>query len=474
MDSAGVKTGQLMGNLDLPGQEHRHVERGRDWFTILLLVLSALALLATIAITIYAILQRFFPGLQPLIPAEFVPINGPFGLETTLVVQLGLLLLSLTLYFVARKRILDNRSLQAVAGCPSCREHDLLRVRRKTKDRLLTLSGVRVARYECRNCTWGGLRVYTGQPYTIRTPYPANELVDETGMVPDEMAAIVMPKQAAKPAPMMPRQLSSAEKDRAKAAPAVESPAVVAEMAREETAAVLPTEAVVEPVLAVELDSADTAEFPAAAALTAVSPPEFAGPDSEQAVETIIGAAEPVTAVVQAAESRPSEVAAPPAATLDVTELTTAPAPTESSVVEKSEPAGPPVEPLQPALITNNKAATVAIEAASEVEAAPVETIVSKRRPKVVSEDERRLEATESEWRSKALVAGQRAKIAASLGLNLRAEPRESAELVGLLGPDAVVMLLSEVHYSDGLAWQQVETRTKRGWVLNSFLEPIE
>lgn len=70
-------------------------------------------------------------------------------------------LLGLTILFVlyVRHRLVANKGLWSGIGCPECKERELVRVSRRTSDRLYRLIGVPAFRYACRNCTWRGLRV---------------------------------------------------------------------------------------------------------------------------------------------------------------------------------------------------------------------------------------------------------------------------------------------------------------------------
>ena len=76
-------------------------------------------------------------------------------LSLGLVALAGLLLLLLLL----RELALRNERLWMETGCPRCREQELMRISRRTSDRLLHLFGIPAYRYRCRNCTWEGTRL---------------------------------------------------------------------------------------------------------------------------------------------------------------------------------------------------------------------------------------------------------------------------------------------------------------------------
>ena len=72
-------------------------------------------------------------------------------------VVLGIIALLIAL--VGRARVLRNASLYVEAGCPQCQEHDLYRVSRYRRDRVLAALGFPIRRYVCRDCTWHGTRL---------------------------------------------------------------------------------------------------------------------------------------------------------------------------------------------------------------------------------------------------------------------------------------------------------------------------
>jgi hypothetical protein len=119
----------------------------RDKYFILLVVLALLALLTAVALGVYT---RFLYD-------ETVAF---IGVQTLIILQVLLGILAIALYIAAVWRALNNVSLQARAGCPSCQQQELLRISRTRRDRLITLSGIRVARYQCRDCRWNGRRVF--------------------------------------------------------------------------------------------------------------------------------------------------------------------------------------------------------------------------------------------------------------------------------------------------------------------------
>lgn len=73
----------------------------------------------------------------------------------------GAALLGLALLYAVwvRHRMVSNKNLWFGTGCPSCMERELVRVTRKSSDRLYGLLAIPAYRYACRNCTWRGLRI---------------------------------------------------------------------------------------------------------------------------------------------------------------------------------------------------------------------------------------------------------------------------------------------------------------------------
>jgi hypothetical protein len=65
----------------------------------------------------------------------------------------------LLLFLLLRELALRNERLWMETGCPRCREQELMRISRRTSDRLLHLLSIPAYRYRCRNCTWEGTRL---------------------------------------------------------------------------------------------------------------------------------------------------------------------------------------------------------------------------------------------------------------------------------------------------------------------------
>ncbi len=137
-------------------------------FDVRLFILPALSLLSlTVAVLIaaYALLRRVFAPLNLGSPTILESVVWPPGLTTFRFLIILFFLLAIGLFLAARWQIKNNRSMKAAAGCPSCHEKELMRVSRTKRDRLITISGIRVARYQCRECHWNGRRVYGGNHF---------------------------------------------------------------------------------------------------------------------------------------------------------------------------------------------------------------------------------------------------------------------------------------------------------------------
>jgi hypothetical protein len=77
-----------------------------------------------------------------------------------LILAVGALGLSALVFAVlSRYRLLHNPAMYAMAGCPQCYENELIRVRRRRRDRLFQFARLPLRRYACRNCTWFGMRL---------------------------------------------------------------------------------------------------------------------------------------------------------------------------------------------------------------------------------------------------------------------------------------------------------------------------
>ena len=176
--------------------------RSSDWLFGLLIVLALLAFLLALMVGLLQFLSSIAPTVgwlqsvtstvnNPILPAALLPAGMPVGFLITVL----LLVLSGLLFLGARRRILHNPSMQAEAGCPTCQEQDLVRVHRKKRDRMISSLGIPFARYQCRECTWNGLRVkQETQPPIYVKEYLAAPISDEAvpeEAVPDEAVAEV-------------------------------------------------------------------------------------------------------------------------------------------------------------------------------------------------------------------------------------------------------------------------------------------
>lgn len=72
---------------------------------------------------------------------------------------LGGLALLILLGLLLRMMLLNNKRLQLESGCPNCGHQELMRISRRSGDRLLHVFGIPAYRYRCRHCTWEGTRL---------------------------------------------------------------------------------------------------------------------------------------------------------------------------------------------------------------------------------------------------------------------------------------------------------------------------
>lgn len=68
----------------------------------------------------------------------------------------------IALWLLTRSMLLWRHKSWLDAGCPRCHENELMRVERQPIDRWLHLFGLPVYRYQCRQCTWQGIRLSVG------------------------------------------------------------------------------------------------------------------------------------------------------------------------------------------------------------------------------------------------------------------------------------------------------------------------
>lgn len=66
----------------------------------------------------------------------------------------------------------------------------------------------------------------------------------------------------------------------------------------------------------------------------------------------------------------------------------------------------------------------------------------------------------------------QTAVVSYPFGINLRSAPSLTAEIIGVVPSDTVVVLLGGMETADGLDWQQVLVNGQTGWLSAAFLQP--
>lgn len=91
-------------------------------------------------------------------PAAMTALAYGRGLQLIMygLIGLGLLLLG---WMLARLFYMRSASHWLEAGCPECGGHELMRIGRHGGDRILNSLGFPVYRYQCRDCTWEGLKL---------------------------------------------------------------------------------------------------------------------------------------------------------------------------------------------------------------------------------------------------------------------------------------------------------------------------
>ena len=133
-DRRGAEYNPAVASTAAPALGRRTAAKRKDRLFQILLTLAILLFIAALFFSLFQPLERYW---QPL----------------------GLLLSAGVLLLIARWRVVRNRALWPAAGCPSCQDNELLRVRRSKKDRMIGLTGIPVGRFECRECHWNGLRI---------------------------------------------------------------------------------------------------------------------------------------------------------------------------------------------------------------------------------------------------------------------------------------------------------------------------
>lgn len=165
------------------------------WFV----VLTAITILGVVAFVIFGLLALlgFILGSANF---DLGPLSAT--LETLQSGNLiGIVLASLALFIlimllVTRHKARRNFALYHTAGCPECYEHDMVRIRRQRRDRVVAALGFPVRRYACRNCIWMGLRLHEDRPLQVEKHVGEAMTIDEpTSMAPDESSDLREPLQ---------------------------------------------------------------------------------------------------------------------------------------------------------------------------------------------------------------------------------------------------------------------------------------
>ena len=142
-------------------------DKFKSWDKLLLLLLALAGVSAGAALFVLLTpLVNFSFRLLGLYIEGWVQVNqwlleGERGLGVAIV--LGIF--SILFLILARFRYLRDRSAYVDAGCPECHEHELIRIRRSRRDRIIGFFGIPIRRYACRNCTWLGLRLSGHSPH---------------------------------------------------------------------------------------------------------------------------------------------------------------------------------------------------------------------------------------------------------------------------------------------------------------------
>jgi hypothetical protein len=140
--------------------------RDSDWLFGFLIFLAILAFVLALIVGLLQTLSLVMPFVgwlqragSALDHSFLVPSFLPEGMPGGYFIALIFLALSALFFVAARQRVMHNPTMQSTAGCPSCHERVLVRVHRNRNDRLYSLAGIPFGRYQCRECTWNGLRI---------------------------------------------------------------------------------------------------------------------------------------------------------------------------------------------------------------------------------------------------------------------------------------------------------------------------
>ncbi len=154
------------------GNGQNRSNRRIDYLFLLLLLLAILTMLIALIIASAVFLSTLISiPLDSFLPNQYLPPDQQLYLSAGF-----LLLMAILFAIVARWRIRRNRSYQFVNGCPVCREHDMIRIHRRSKHRIMaTVFRLPIRNYACRNCQWQGVLLF----------YPPVGEITEAEALPD-------------------------------------------------------------------------------------------------------------------------------------------------------------------------------------------------------------------------------------------------------------------------------------------------
>jgi hypothetical protein len=122
------------------------------------LIIGVLPLLAAATLVLRYLDEAYLRRLARMLSAQPTIIWLANGFNAWIIAG-GLFLLGVGYFLWWRHRLTNDKRLWYSTGCPYCQERELVRVKRKTKDRRYKFFGIPAYRFACRNCSWRGLRI---------------------------------------------------------------------------------------------------------------------------------------------------------------------------------------------------------------------------------------------------------------------------------------------------------------------------
>ncbi len=163
------------------GHSHANLESASKRPTDYLLIILAFIAVVSTLLAVGILSAYLLTTLVPLPWTDYIPGVETLPTERQFLAASGALLINTLIFLILfRSRLKRNQAYQFINGCPSCRQHDLIRVHRQQYQRIIA-QGLKIPLrcYACRNCRWQGVLVYADSQEVSESPLPAVPMKEE-------------------------------------------------------------------------------------------------------------------------------------------------------------------------------------------------------------------------------------------------------------------------------------------------------